>query len=158
MARKGRVSKDYSALLEQAYQQIPDVSLGRELFERHFAPLLLDHKFLLEDRLCTFISVMGKRLRAALQTYMEPDQILKPRLLLSGGGAENSFLVEVLKQQTADLCHIVVPSVEVIRYKEALIFAFLGLRRLMGATNALPSVTGALTESVGGALYGALKM
>jgi anhydro-N-acetylmuramic acid kinase len=158
MARKGRVSKDFSTTLEQAYLKIPPVSLSRELFEQFIEPVLLDSKYLLEDRLCTFVHVLALKLRGELLAHTESEQLLKPRLLLTGGGAENSFLVDVLRAKTSDLCHLVVPSIEVIRYKEALIFGFLGLRRLMGATNALSSVTGALHESVGGALYGALKV
>jgi anhydro-N-acetylmuramic acid kinase len=45
-------------------------------------------------------------------------------------------------------------SKELIEFKEALIFAFLGVRKLRGEANALASVTGAGRDSLGGAIYG----
>jgi anhydro-N-acetylmuramic acid kinase len=48
---------------------------------------------------------------------------------------------------------VYIPSDEVVKYKEALVMAFIGLLRLRKEVNVLSSVTGASHDSVGGALY-----
>jgi len=51
-----------------------------------------------------------------------------------------------------DKASCVIPSEKMISYKEALIFAFLGLLRWMNKTNTLKSVTGAKYDSSGGVI------
>jgi anhydro-N-acetylmuramic acid kinase len=46
-----------------------------------------------------------------------------------------------------------VPDPRTIDFKEALVFAYLGLLRWRGLPNALASVTGASRDSIGGAVY-----
>ena len=74
--------------------------------------------------------------------------------MITGGGAHNGFLIERIKFHTANSCICTVPDKLTIDFKEALIFAFLGLLRFNNIPNALKSVTGAKQDSVGGALYG----
>jgi anhydro-N-acetylmuramic acid kinase len=72
--------------------------------------------------------------------------------LTTGGGAYNDFLMEQIKENcTADV-HI--PASELVQFKEALIFAFLGVLRISNQNNVLCSVTGSQRDHVGGALYG----
>jgi len=72
--------------------------------------------------------------------------------LVTGGGAYNTFLCEralAFKDFT-----FVKPAPAIIDYKEALIFAFLGLRRATGLPNCLKTVTGARIDSISGQMYG----
>ena len=46
------------------------------------------------------------------------------------------------------------PAKNIIDFKEALIFAFLGLRRVLNQPNCLASVTGATHDVLSGACYG----
>lgn len=74
-------------------------------------------------------------------------------ILVTGGGAHNSFFMTLLKQKTnAD---IIIPSAQIIDFKEALIFAFLGLLRTENKNNSLKEVTQSLRDNLGGAIYGA---
>ena len=73
-------------------------------------------------------------------------------VVLSGGGAKNGHLRACL-QQCAPQSRFVLPSEEVVDYKEALVFAFLGLLRLTESDNCLRDVTGALRNHCGGAVY-----
>ncbi|MCK4700198.1 MAG: anhydro-N-acetylmuramic acid kinase, partial [Bacteroidales bacterium] len=75
----------------------------------------------------------------------------KGRLLITGGGAHNIFLVE--KIQLHSKHDIIIPGKDIIDFKEALIFAFLGLLRLENKTNCLASVTGSSKDNIGGSVY-----
>ena len=72
-------------------------------------------------------------------------------LLITGGGAFNLFLVERIEELTA--CRIVIPDRQIIEYKEALIFAFLGALYWNNGPNCLASVTGAPFDNIGGMLF-----
>jgi len=75
------------------------------------------------------------------------------KVLVSGGGAYNSFLVESIRTQMTNPERIVDVSEEIIDSKEALIFAFLGLQRLLLRPNVLGSVTGASRDVISGTLH-----
>ena len=48
---------------------------------------------------------------------------------------------------------IVIPDIQIIQYKEALIFAFLGLLRVLGEINCLSSVTGGRSDICSGTIH-----
>ena len=73
------------------------------------------------------------------------------RMLITGGGAKNKYLVERIQAHTKH--HVVVPSDDIIDYKEALVFAFLGLLRNRNEINVLKSVTGAESDSSSGKIF-----
>lgn len=77
------------------------------------------------------------------------------RLLVSGGGAFNTFLMEQISKKLGTTWHIETGDEKLSGFKEALCFAWLGLKRLLDEENVLASVTGAKQNSVSGALYGA---
>jgi anhydro-N-acetylmuramic acid kinase len=72
-------------------------------------------------------------------------------VLATGGGAHNGFLVERIR--TLASTPIDVPDGLTVDYKEALVFALLGVLRVRGEANTLSSVTGAQRDSTGGAVY-----
>ena len=72
-------------------------------------------------------------------------------VLVTGGGAYNSFLIKQIQKQTAT--KIILPEVELIDFKEALIFAFLAVLKLRGEVNCLSSVTGALRNHSSGKIF-----
>ena len=75
------------------------------------------------------------------------------RVLLTGGGAYNSFLVERMRAHSDSIASLEVPSSEIVEFKEAIIFAFLGYRRVLESVNCLSSCTNASSDSAGGAIY-----
>ena len=57
-----------------------------------------------------------------------------------GGGTSNSYLIERIKAKSAT--DIIIPTRELIDFKEALIFAFMGILKMNNEINVLCSATG----------------
>jgi anhydro-N-acetylmuramic acid kinase len=75
----------------------------------------------------------------------------KPRMLVTGGGAHNTFLVERLRHKLA--VDVVVPDEKLADFKEALVMALIGVLRWREENNVMASVTGASRDSIGGAVW-----
>ena len=81
-------------------------------------------------------------------------QNINYKLLVTGGGAFNTFLVKCLTGCLKELnIEVIVPDAKLVNYKEALIMAFIGVLRWRQEYNVLSSVTGAARDSIGGALW-----
>ena len=145
LASKGKLN---SALLETLnslsyYSQSPPKSLGLEWVTEVVFPLIDDFE--------TDISVI-------LRTFVEHIAVQISRVicksnsvLITGGGAFNSFLmnrIEIISQTKVSL-----PKKEIVDYKEAVIFAFLGLLRFDNQVNCLSSVTGAQKDHSSGVIF-----
>ncbi|MCW5899172.1 MAG: anhydro-N-acetylmuramic acid kinase [Flavobacteriales bacterium] len=146
LARTGRIMQDLLYQLDALpfHQQAPPRSLGREWFEASLAPLIRDRATPVADRLRTVVEHIAGRTSQALAHAKGP-------VLVTGGGAFNTFLTERIRALAA--VTIEVPAPELVSFKEALVFALLGLLRWLGRPNTLASVTGAAHHSSGGALY-----
>ena len=145
LARSGEVD---ITLLKQLnrhpfYGQFPPKSLGREFFEANQKALL--QGLSVPDMLATFVE------HIALQIALPISFLPKGKILCTGGGARNNFLIERLQARTKH--EVVVPEKQIIDNKEALVFAFLGLLRMEGKTNVLASVTGAESDSCSGRIW-----
>jgi anhydro-N-acetylmuramic acid kinase len=78
----------------------------------------------------------------------------RQRLLATGGGAFNTFLINGLKEVLSDIgIDLVVPDEKLVKFKEALIMALIGVLRWREEYNVIASATGALRSSIGGALW-----
>ncbi|MEO1253880.1 MAG: anhydro-N-acetylmuramic acid kinase [Bacteroidota bacterium] len=73
-------------------------------------------------------------------------------LLVTGGGAFNTYLIETLKKELTEI-EVVIPHPEIINFKEAIIFGFLALLRKKEETNVLASVTGASKDTCSGVIH-----
>ena len=118
-------------------------SLGREWVEKQVFPLLDSCGFSLEDILRTYYE----------HCAMQLARVTVPgrSLLVTGGGAYNKFLIERMRALSG--CDIVIPEPAIIEYKEALIFAFLGVLYMLDEPSCLRSVTGAAKDNIGGMLF-----
>ena len=75
-------------------------------------------------------------------------------VLVTGGGAYNSFMMELLRNKCAEKgSKIMIPDSELIDYKEAILIAYCAALRLLKKPNFVSSATGASTDVIGGALY-----
>ena len=145
LARSGEVDHSLLKKLNNLpfFLQEPPKSLGREFFETYQKDLLKDLS--VEDMLATFVE------HIALQIALPISLLPKGKILCTGGGARNQYLIERLQARTKH--EVVVPEKQIIDYKEALVFAFLGLLRMEGKTNVLSSVTGAASDSCSGRIW-----
>ena len=78
---------------------------------------------------------------------------IQGEVLMTGGGVHNDFLLSLIKMKTNGIWRIKKPDNDIINYKEAIIFGFLGVLKNAEQVNCLASVTGALRDSSGGILY-----
>lgn len=129
------------------YRQAPPKSLGREWFEQIQQPIYLNYiaqGYPEADLLRTSVEHIAAQIgRVCRQSG---------RMLITGGGAFNTFLVDCIRAACPRLdCKA--DDRLLVEYKEALIFAFLGLLRLQNRANCLHSVTGAVRDHVGGCVF-----
>lgn len=76
------------------------------------------------------------------------------KLLVTGGGAHNAFLIERLTALLREInIAVVVPDKKLVDFKEAIIMALIGVLRWREENNVLASVTGSLRNSIGGAVW-----
>lgn len=130
------------------YKQTKTKSLGREWFETEFLPFI-KQEYKTEDILHTLVLHLAYQINATVKKAEITKT--KPRILITGGGAYNTFLIDCLASLNA--AEIVIPPKLLIEYKEALIFAFLAVLRIEKLANSLSTVTGASQNSIGGAVH-----
>ena len=120
-------------------------SLGREWLDEVFLPIIEQSKISIYDQIRTVYEHIAYQISLSLNTSK------KSKTLITGGGAYNNFLIEQIKQKTKS--KIIIPDKEIIEFKEALIFALLGVLRFNNQINCLSSVTGAKRDSSGGIIH-----
>lgn len=135
------------------YTQAAPKSLGREWVDAEVFPIIERHAtHTTEDILNTLVIHSAQQIAACLSAL--PTKNGKQQLLITGGGAFNTFLIESITSFTAKNIELVLPDFDTIQFKEAIIFGFLGLLRMHNIPNAKSTVTGASCDTVGGAIYG----
>jgi hypothetical protein len=76
------------------------------------------------------------------------------KVLVTGGGAFNSFFTDLLQQHLKkEGISLILPDANLIQYKEAVIFACLGLLSALRQENISPSITGASMPSISGSFH-----
>lgn len=135
------------------YQKSGAKSLAREDIEEIFIPLLEKNSFSIKNILATLSEHFAGRIaQAVLNNESITGQI--SQLLVTGGGAYNKNFIEKLSEKSAGNFRVILPDKKIIDFKEAMVFAFLGVLRLRNESNCLASVTGASADNCGGTMYG----
>ena len=118
-------------------------SIGFEFFNEYYKPLLETVSSSVEDKLRTMCEHIAEQIAQHL--------IGLQNVLITGGGAKNRFLTNLIRTKCS--ASLVIPDNQLIDFKEAIIFAFLGYLRVHEINNCLQSVTGATKNSCSGAIY-----
>ncbi|HRC78296.1 MAG TPA: anhydro-N-acetylmuramic acid kinase [Bacteroidales bacterium] len=145
LARNGLIVDGLLTNLLKINDTFDNHSLCREIVEKEFIPIIDKYadQFTINDLLRTIVEYVSITISNKLPQ--------NGRVLASGGGAHNKFLIERLTNLYDG--QIIIPNKEIIDYKEAIIFAFLGLLRWIGLPNTSTKVTHSAKESCSGAIY-----
>ncbi len=146
-AKSGSLNKKLSDILEHDtfYSLKPPKSLSNEYVKSNFISIIEKFDAPLKDKLYTSTFHIAEKIAQSLNGINVTD------VLLTGGGAKNSFLIELIREKTNS--EIVIPGKTLIDYKEALIFAFMGILKIQNKINCLASVTGASKDSSSGTIF-----
>lgn len=146
---KGEIASSGNLIIEMLeelnrltyYNINPPKSLGKEWVLKNIYPIIEKYKNIrLQDILNTYCNHVSYQISKNLNH--------NHKVFISGGGAYNEYLIETLKSKVD--CKLSIPDKEIIDFKEALIFAFLGVLRVLEINNCYSSVTGAIKDHCSG--------
>ena len=116
------------------YSQTPPKSLGLEWVNSEVLPIIETYQLSIKDILRTVVEHVAIQISKVLS-------VKGAKVLVTGGGAYNDFLIERIIVLSAS--EVLIPNAEITEFKEALVFGFLGVLKDREAVNCLKSVTGA---------------
>ncbi|RZJ70276.1 anhydro-N-acetylmuramic acid kinase [Flavobacterium sp.] len=147
IARSGQIDYELLAQLNALdfYEKPYPKSLGFEFVRETILPLIEAFDIPTKDKLRTFIEHVAVQIATAL-----PKK--SGKLLATGGGAYNDFLMHKIQEQLPQL-KIAIPEKKILEFKEALIFALLGVLKMRDEINVLASVTGSKHDHSSGKTY-----
>lgn len=151
IARKGLVHQKLLRELDalEFYKMKSPKSLGIEWVREYILPLLYNSGADTSSLLATYTQHAANQIAKAIQG-------LKGKILFTGGGCRNKYLMERVALQTE--AEIIIPGEQLIDYKEALIFGLLGVLKLRNETNVFSSVTGASQDHSSGVIFDYRKL
>lgn len=125
------------------YNEKPPKSLGLEWVTRIVMPLLQELDDEEKDILKTFSDHVAKQIANVLKD--------NSKVLVTGGGAYNAYIVSKIKENKN--VKIVIPDNNLVEFKEAMVFGFLGVLKLRNETNCMKSVTGSARDHSSGKIF-----
>lgn len=154
MAAEGILLADVLDELEDdSWYKLPaPKSLSNEMAMNMVYPKLMDSSHATRDLLHTVVVLIAEQ----VATLVASSRLNQPeaRMLVTGGGALNTFLMEQLAHALRGTgVEVVVPEANLVQFKEALVMALIGTLRWREESNVYSSVTGAVRDSVGGAIW-----
>jgi len=130
------------------YEQKAPKTLGQEWVEKEVFVLFDKYKQEAQENI---LFTWYEHISSVLANELN-NLAVKGKVLFTGGGVYNSYLMQLIRAKTT--LEIVIPDARLVNYKEALIFAFLGVLKMRGENNCLRSVTGADSDNCSGVLFG----
>lgn len=148
LSKKGKVNSRLLKELnrEPYYLKKHPKSLSRQYIEKIIFPIIHKHPVLETDKLATVCEHIAIQISHSIKNK-------GANVLVTGGGALNKHLISRIKHYCRK-AEIIIPTRKLLKFKEALIFAFLGVLRIRGEVNCLRSVTGAKHDCCGGVVAG----
>jgi anhydro-N-acetylmuramic acid kinase len=158
LAEAGQINDELlEALNALDYYNLPfPKSLANDFGTDVIFPMIKERELHHTDELRTYTEHIVQQVRNAVAANLQHINTAADgtKLLITGGGAFNSFLVNRLTEELRDSgVQVEVPDKQLVNYKEALVMALIGVLRWRQEDNVLSSVTGAQRNSIGGALW-----
>lgn len=146
LAKSGEICEDLLTELNEIsfYKKSFPKSLGKEFIQEEILPMIEKYNLSINDVLRTFV----EHIAIQISNVVNDDS----KVLVTGGGAYNAFLISRLRE-LKDSVEWIIPSDNLIQFKEAIIFGFLGVLRLRNEVNVLASVTGASKNHSSGNIF-----
>ena len=153
LARAGKIDEQLLKELNNLdfYQKKSPKSLGAEFIDAYFMPVLKKYNIPVNDKLATVVEHIAMQVGKEINHFSGKFKLNHSKMLVTGGGAFNTYLMERLKEFS--LAEVVIPNDETVKYKEALVMALLGVLRFRNEVNVLISVTGASKDTCGGEIF-----
>jgi anhydro-N-acetylmuramic acid kinase len=134
------------------YKQSAPKSLSNQKAMELVFPTLLQSSYTTADMLHTAVHLIVTQIVMAVKRY--PSVAESATILVTGGGAFNTYLIAKLSEALAEInVTVIVPDEKTVKFKEALVMALIGTLRWREESNVLSDVTGAVRDSIGGALW-----
>ncbi|PQA90653.1 anhydro-N-acetylmuramic acid kinase [Chryseobacterium shigense] len=142
LSRRGQINTDIVSQLNALdFYSLPHPkSLGIEWCHESIFPLLENIET--ADAMASFTEHVAQQ----ISTVINKNSL--KNVLCTGGGTYNTFLIEKIKEKAGSV--IIIPDKETIDYKEALIFAFMGVLKMNNEINVLSSATGSIADHSSG--------
>lgn len=138
------------------YKLLSPKSLSNNFGTDVVYPLIKSFTLNTTDALQTYTEHIACQIKLSVQNFLADNIIANKdfKLLITGGGAFNKFLVKKINENLESLnIEVIVADDNIVLYKEALIMALLGVLRWREENTVLATVTGALRDSIGGAVW-----
>ncbi len=156
LASKGKIDQELLDKLNSLdyYSKPWPKSLANEFGTETVMDIIRERGLDPHDSLRTYAEHIALQVKNAVARLRAGHSEENQEMLVTGGGAYNSFLMKRLKMLLGELgVAVMVPDEKLIEFKEAMIMAFIGVLRWREEYNVLSSVTGSKRNSVGGALW-----
>ena len=147
MAENGKIDQTFLTKLNNInyYQLSFPKSLAKEYIDQIFLPIINNTLISNYDILCTLVEHIAIKISSLLSEYNLSNAFF------TGGGALNSYLMGRIKMLSST--KIIIPEIDLINFKEAIIFGFLGVLRINNQVNCLSSSTGARMNHSSGDIH-----
>jgi|SRR5215203_445810 len=135
------------------YKLPPPKSLANDFGTDKIFPVLKSFGLPHNDLLRTYVEHIVYQIKFSIASNSKL-QTPNSKLLVTGGGAFNNFLIKRLSEEVSSIgIEVIIPDESLVKYKEALIMGMIGVLRWRQENNVLSSVTGAVRPSIGGAVW-----
>jgi anhydro-N-acetylmuramic acid kinase len=156
IARSGTLNEELLNALNDNwyYKKEYPKTIGGGFVSKVVIPTLYRFRLPWQDKLRTVVEHIALQLSKDLMVINNKSNAglsVNDKMLVTGGGAYNTFLIERIKQFSP--VQIMVPDEDTVKFKEALIIGLLGVLRIRNEVNVLSVVTGAAADNIGGEIY-----
>jgi anhydro-N-acetylmuramic acid kinase len=156
LARSGIIKNELLQELNNLeYYRLPfPKSLANDFGTDIVYPIIKKSGCSIPDGLRTMTEHIVQQIHLSIERDLSSGKENGKKLLATGGGAFNGFLIERLSAELNGLnIEVQVPDENLVKFKEALVMALMGVLRWREENNVMSSVTGASRDSIGGAVW-----